>query len=307
MAEWAEILRARAPGRILTPEPLDRHCSFKVGGEADAWFEPRDEAALAEALKVLRAEGVSYIVLGGGTNVLPGDKGFRGAVIRLRESFSALGREGETMIRAGAGASLNALCEFAKREKLKGMAYAAGIPGTVGGAIACNAGTSVGDTSGIIYEIQVMNEEGLAYWVPKSRLAFSYRNTPLPEGSVVLAARLSLERGNDESLARDVIAMREATQPKGYPCAGSVFKNPKGDSAGRLIEEAGLKGAKIGGAEVSRVHANFIINKGNATAADIRKLMLKVQREVWKSLGVHLEPEIRVFGRFSEDVYGSLP
>ena len=306
MPGWIEILKERAPGKVLVSEPFNRHCSFKVGGPADAWFEPRDADALCQAVRILGGAGIPYIVLGGGTNVLPGDTGFRGAVIRLRVGFDSIVIEepGGCVIRAGAGAQLKALLDFARSEMLAGMAYAAGIPGTVGGAIACNAGTGIGDTKGVLKEIEIMGPDGETRWVAKDAIRFAYRSAAIPSGAVVLSARFGLKKGDDTKEAQKVLEKRDATQPRGFPCAGSVFKNPPGDSAGRLIDAAGLKGMRVGGAEISKVHANFIVNTGGATASEIARLMSMVKGEVKRLFKVNLEPEIWLIGGFTEGANG---
>ena len=284
---------------------LSAHTTFQVGGPADALALPRDEGELGELLGRLRAGDYGVSVLGGGANTLVRDGGVRGVVISLSKGFGALAiteEAGEETARltAGAGVKIPALVRFAAERGWAGCECLAGVPGTVGGALAMNAGTAkkfVEDAVESVRWVRLSGGEGEE--LPAKDIAFTYRSARLPEPGVVTSVRFRLHRADPEALRahlRDDARARRERQPWGLPCAGSIFRNPPGERAWRLIEAAGLKGCRIGGAEVSEVHGNFIVNRGGASAADVLALIEKIREEVRAQSGVELELELRVVG-----------
>lgn len=280
-------------------EPMAGHTSFRAGGCADIYMEPSSTEALAAAVGAVRRAGLAHLILGNGTNVLFRDEGFRGAVIST-SALAGLQVQGD-MLLAGAGAKLSAACAFAHNSGLVGLEFAGGIPGSVGGAIYMNAGAYGGEIAGCLASAQVLRQDGSVAEVPAASLGLGYRHSSLQEsGDTVLSGTFALERG-DVAAAREQLAAlnarRREKQPLELPSAGSTFKRPEGHFAAALIEECGLKGRRIGGAQVSEKHAGFIVNAGGATAADILALMALVAKEIWQQKGVRLEPEVRVVGK----------
>ncbi|MBI1724057.1 MAG: UDP-N-acetylmuramate dehydrogenase [Candidatus Tectomicrobia bacterium] len=286
-------------------ERLAPYTTFQVGGPADAFALPKDEAELVELIARCRAEGLRMIILGGGANTLIRDGGIRGVVICLVNGFREIGlvADDALLVEAGAGVKIPQLVRFAADRGLDGVECLAGVPGTVGGALAMNAGTAerfVGESVESIRWARLSG--GMVETLPASRLTFIYREARFPEPGVVTAVRFRLRRGDAEALRvylKENAALRRERQPWGVPCAGSIFRNPPGERAGRLIEAAGLKGRRVGGAEVSRVHANFLVNRGGATAADVLELIGEVQARVREAHGLDLELELKIVG---EDV-----
>lgn len=299
MKQIIEALSAFArPDQILLNEPMSRHTTFRVGGPADAMFLPESGEQVAAALKAAQSAGVPAYVIGNGSNLLVKDGGIRGLVIVLGEGMSAVSREGNT-ITAQAGASLARVAAFAQSEGLSGLEFASGIPGTLGGGCAMNAGAYGGQLSDCLVDAQVLMG-GEARTLSAAEMEMGYRTTrPLREGGVVLSARFALTADDPGAIGtrmKELNARRRDKQPLNYPSAGSTFKRPEGHFAGALIEGAGLKGRSVGGAQVSEKHAGFIINTGNATAADILGLIRLVQAEVREKYGVELETEVRIIG-----------
>lgn len=288
---------AGIPGaRVKTDVALSRLTTWGVGGPASVLVDAGAPDVLREVILRLRDGECGVLVLGNGSNVLIADEGFDGAVVRLRGGLAGISIDGET-VKAGAGVLLSTATIRAARSSLSGLEFAIGIPGTIGGAVMSNASTFAGSMAAIALEVRTMTLDGDERACEV--LEDAYREPIVPEGQVVTSAVLGLRHGvSDEirSLMREVRVRREETQPTGAATAGSVFKNPEGDSAGRLIEECGLKGRASGGAAISRVHANFIVNNGGASAADIKKLMDLAIREVADRFGVGLEPEVRLVG-----------
>ena len=297
-----DALRAALGAHVHADEPLGRHTSFRIGGPADVLVIPATAAELATVLHVARAHGVRPTLLGGGSNVLVGDGGMRGAVVKLGRGFAHLAwspRPDGAAVRVGAAVQLGRLARAAGERGLTGLEFAEGIPGTVGGALFMNAGAYGGDVSAAVEGVEALDEEGRAVAIERTDLAFGYRRSGLPPGVVVIAVRFALAADDhDRVRARmdEARSRRVAAQPHGRACAGSIFKNPTGDHAGRLIEAAGLKGARAGQARISDRHANFIVNDGGARAADVKALMDLAQRVVWERSGVWLEPEVRLVG-----------
>ena len=299
MNQLIESLSAIARGdQILENEPMSRHTTFRVGGPADVMFLPESEEQLMVALQAAKTAGVRAVVIGNGSNLVVKDGGIRGLVIVLGEGMAAVARV-ENIITAWAGASLARVSAYAQASGLSGLEFASGIPGTLGGGCAMNAGAYGGQLSDVLIDAEVLLD-GEIHTLTREELQMGYRTSlPLREGGIVLSARFALTPDDPEAIAgrmRDLNARRRDKQPLNYPSAGSTFKRPEGYFAGALIEQAGLKGRSVGGAQVSEKHAGFIVNTGGATASDILTLIAVVQDEVQARFGVRLETEVRVLG-----------
>jgi UDP-N-acetylmuramate dehydrogenase len=293
-------IRAGIVGKLRKNEPLARHTSFRIGGPAALYVECDTVADLAHTLTVLTEEDVEYTVLGKGTNVLVSDEGYPGAVIVLGCEFKRHSLENGELC-SGAAVVLAALVQEAFREGLTGLEFAVGIPGTLGGALAMNAGSRDQWIGSVVERVTLfVPGEGLQS-LRGSEVAWRYRRNDLPQRGVIVEAALRLREGDAAQIRREMEASlrrRKRTQPLSIPNAGSVFVNPEGDSAGRLIEACGLKGARVGGAQVSEVHANFIVNTGGATAGDVVELVRTIVSAVEEEHGIELRPEIRFLGSF---------
>jgi UDP-N-acetylmuramate dehydrogenase len=296
--ELARRLDAVVPGRVRAHEPLARHTSFRIGGPADVLATPDGADELAALVRAAADAGLPLTILGGGSNLLVGDGGIRGIVVKLGRGFRRVAWDAPC-VEAGAAVQLGRLARDAAARGFAGLEYAEGIPGTVGGALFMNAGAYGGEVSGAVDEVEGVGRDGVVARIPRGELAFEYRRTALPPGFLVTAVRFRLRpEAPDAVQARldGARARRIASQPHGDANAGSIFKNPPGDFAGRLVEVAGLKGTRVGGARISEAHGNFIVNEGNARAADVQALMQEAQRVVWERSGVWLEPEVRLVG-----------
>ena len=278
--------------------------TFRLGGPALCLVEPADVEQLKSVLRWLNQENLPWFILGGGSNVLFQDEGFPGVVIRLSGEFNALTVKEDSgrrlLVRAGAAVPTAGLVKFCRREGLTGLEFMAGIPGWIGGALAMNAGAHGGEISQALVDLDIVTREGMLKTLKADEVRRGYRRLDLPAGSVVTGGLFDLARTDRETVeqsVREIVARRLARQPLHYRCAGSVFKNPPGYSAGRMIEEAGLKGLTMGGAWVAREHANFIVHKGDATAAEVIELIQAVQKEIKRRYGVDLETEIKIISR----------
>lgn len=285
-------------GTLREQEPMARHTTWRVGGPADRFYQPADRDDLAAFLAMLPPDEPLFWC-GLGSNLLVRDGGLRGTVIFLSPGLTALRREGEHGVWADAGVACAKVARFAARAELVGAEFLAGIPGTMGGALAMNAGAFGGETWLVVAEVETVDRQGR--WRRRTPADFDigYRYVRGAADEWFTGVLLALRRGDGEQAMeriRQLLARRAATQPVGKPSCGSVFRNPEGDHAARLIEVAGLKGTRIGGAYVSDKHANFIINDGTATAADIEQLIAQVRRVVLEQHGVALTPEVRVIG-----------
>ncbi len=283
-------------GEIRWHEPLAFHTSLQVGGPADVLVFPADVEDVIRVVRGARMSHIPLLVLGG-TNVVIRDKGIRGIVMQLKP-LTQIQEEPQHMVYAQAGVRLPRLMQFALGRKLSGMEWAAGIPGTVGGGVVMNAGTRLGEMQDVLHAVDFVTINGKRKRIEASTLSFVYRKTMLPKGFVIGAwMQLTSAAKNTIQLAtKQYLQYRKTTQPLTLPNAGSVFKNPTGDSAGRLIEAAGLKGLRVGDAEVSLKHANFIVNRGAATADQVLLLVRKVRDRVAKKFGVRLKLEWKVVG-----------
>ena len=285
-------------GQILLDEPMSRHTTFRIGGPADVMFLPESAEQVRMAVQAARETGMPWMILGNGSNMLVRDGGIRGLVIALCEGFAGVKVEGN-IISAQAGASLARVASTAQAAGLTGLEFASGIPGSLGGGCAMNAGAYGGQLSDVLLDAEVLLD-GEIRRLGRDDMEMGYRTTmPLRSGSVVLSARFVLAPDDPAAIGermRELNARRREKQPLNLPSAGSTFKRPEGRFAGTLIEQTGLKGRSVGGAQVSEKHAGFIVNTGGATAADVIALIKVVQDEVEARFGVRLEPEVRVLG-----------
>lgn len=301
-----QALQKAFGSRVRFDEPLGRHTSFRIGGPADVWVEVADAVEIRRVQEVAAAADLPLFVLGGGTNVLVSDRGVRGIVLHLGRPLGALHWRANCTgqhVRAGAAAPLKRLVNESIDRELAGLEFAEGIPGTVGGGLLMNAGAFGGEMADVVEFVEGVDPAGALQRLPRSALRFGYRHFDLPRGFIVTHLEFSLQPDDADAIrARRAEAKRrrESHQPLGYPNAGSVFKNPPGQFAGRLLEAAGLKGCRRGGAMISHQHANFIVNVAGATAADVHWLMQEATRRVFDSSGVRLEPEIRLVGDWGE-------
>lgn len=290
--------------RVRFALPLARYTSFRIGGPADALAEPDTLEELQTLLALLNTESIPFFLLGGGTNILVSDKGVRGVVIKLGEGFNYASweeQEDVASVRVGAANSLGRFVREAVRKGYAGVEFAEGIPGSVGGGLLMNAGAFGGELSAVVETITGVHRDGSVVCLAGETLGFAYRRTALPPQFVITEIRFRLKRGSEEEIRAAMLRAqrkRQQTQPHGYPNAGSIFKNPPGTYAGRLIEATGLKGRAQGRARVSEQHANFIVNTGGASAADVKLLMEQIQRTVWEKNQVWLEPEVRLVGEW---------
>jgi UDP-N-acetylmuramate dehydrogenase len=293
------------PGlKVRVSEPLAPYTSIKIGGPADYFLEVEEHGALAQALRILDRYGTPFCLLGKGSNVLVSDLGVRGAVLRLGGKFKQIERReenGEVFITVGAAYPVAQLVREAARRGYSGLEFAEGIPGSVGGALVMNAGAYGTEMEKIVDRVEGITHKGEPLSFSREELTFSYRESHLPSGTIVTRVRMRLSKGEVEEVGlrvRELVARRKKSQPSGYPNSGSMFRNPPGDFAGRLIEAAGLKGRRMGRAEISERHANFIVNLGGAKAGEVKGLMELARAEVKKIFGIELEAEVRLLGEW---------
>lgn len=287
--------------KVLLEEPMKRHTTFRIGGPADVFIVPESVDEVRRVLEICKEEKLPYFILGNGSNLLVSDKGYRGVVIQMDRNFGDVRVEG-TEIYASAGALLSTIAVAARRESLTGFEFAGGIPGTLGGAVVMNAGAYGGELKDVLKKATVMDQDGNVFEIPVEDLEMGYRTSIVKTaGYIVLSAVLSLEKGNSEeimALTRRLSEQRISKQPLEYPSAGSTFKRPEGYFAGKLIMDSGLRGYRVGGAQVSEKHCGFVINAGDATAEDVCALMQHVKETVYDKFGVTLEPEVKFLGEF---------
>jgi len=302
LTETYNRLKASMVGVVKANEPMSRHTTFRIGGPAALIMECATLGDVAVATTILAEEGVEWTVLGKGSNVLVSDSGYDGAVITLGRDFKRHALDGDHL-RTGAGVIFAAVVQDAFKMGLSGLEFGVGIPGTVGGALAMNAGARDQWIGSIVESVTLhVPGEGLMR-ARGEEIAWGYRHTDLTDRGIILEAVLRVAESDEVDIRRAMEASlrrRKRTQPLALPSAGSVFVNPEGDSAGRLIEAAGLKGIRAGGAEFSEVHANFIVNTGGATAQDVVALICMAREAVKDSNGIELRPEIRFLGTFLE-------
>lgn len=287
---------------VLKEEPMKNHTTFRVGGPADWLVTPTEEEQIQDVVNLLRAEKVPYYVMGNGSNLLVGDKGYRGVIIQLGKNLSQVRMTEEGVLYAQAGALLSKIAAEAFAQSLTGFEFASGIPGTLGGAVMMNAGAYGGEMKHVLKDALALTADGELRVLPVEQMALGYRTSIFAQnGDIVLSAQIRLQPGNPEEIRAYMDELKEkriTKQPLEYPSAGSTFKRPEGYFAGKLIEDTGLRGFQVGGAQVSEKHCGFVINKGQATAADILSLIEQVSDRVEAKFGVRLEPEVKRIGEF---------
>lgn len=284
---------------IKLNEPMKKHTSFRVGGPAKVFLTVHSEEILSKILLALKERDLPYFVLGNGSNLLVSDYGYEGIMIYLGEEFAGIKAE-KDMIEAGAAAFLGKVARVAKEAGLSGLEFAAGIPGSLGGGIVMNAGAYGGELSQVVTRVRTMNRMGKVVTLEKNELLMGYRTSIFKmQPFVILSVTMELQKGDKQEISakmEEYTKARIEKQPLEYPSAGSTFKRPKGHFAGKLIMDAGLRGFCVGDAQVSEKHCGFVINRGNATAADIRALMNEVAKTVKEKFDVELEPEVILLG-----------
>ena len=299
--EWIRKLGEQV--EILVAEPMKNHTTFRIGGPADALALPKTPEEVAEVVRFCHEHAQPYYVLGNGSNLLVSDEGYRGLVLQLYRNFNDIQVNGET-ITVQSGAMLAAVARTAYQTGLTGLEFASGIPGTIGGAVVMNAGAYGGEMKNVLKEVTVLTKEGEVLVIPAKALELGYRTSVIPKnGWIVLGAVLQLKKGDQEQILARMEELKEqriTKQPLDLPSAGSTFKRPKGYFAGKLIMDAGLRGFTVGGAQVSEKHCGFVVNRGNATAADVWELICEVKRRVKEITGVELEPEVKLLGDFPQ-------
>lgn len=299
--EWIRKLGEQV--EILVAEPMKNHTTFRIGGPADALALPKTPEEVAEVVRFCHEHAQSYYVLGNGSNLLVSDEGYSGLVLQLYRNFNDIQVNGET-ITVQSGAMLAAVARTAYQTGLTGLEFASGIPGTIGGAVVMNAGAYGGEMKNVLKEVTVLTKEGEVLVIPAKALELGYRTSVIPKnGWIVLGAVLQLKKGDQEQILARMEELKEqriTKQPLDLPSAGSTFKRPEGYFAGKLIMDAGLRGFTVGGAQVSEKHCGFVVNRGNATAADVWELICEVKRRVKEMTGVELEPEVKLLGDFPQ-------
>lgn len=286
---------------VVSDEPMRKHTTFRIGGNADIFVRPESKEQIAEILRLCREQDVPYFILGNGSNLLVGDRGFRGVVINIMDNMNDIKVDGG-IIKAQAGAMLIKVSRAARDNSLTGLEFASGIPGTIGGAIYMNAGAYGGEMKDVVTKVTAMDAEGEIYTFGTDELEFSYRHSVIQQRDlIVLDVTMELAAGDqkiiDDRMSELAVA-RRTKQPLEYPSAGSTFKRPEGYFAGKLIMDAGLRGYRVGDAQVSEKHCGFVVNRGNATADDVIKLIDDVKAKVSEEYDVVLEPEVRMIGEF---------
>lgn len=284
---------------ILIDEPMSRHTTFRIGGPADYFLLPQNVGEVREIIRICKENQVPYFILGNGSNLLVSDEGYRGVVIQIYKNMNEIICEGNR-ITAQAGALLATIARKAMETSLTGFEFAGGIPGTAGGAAVMNAGAYGGELKDVLVEATVLKDTGEISLIPVSELEMGYRTSIIKKNDyIVLEIVIELEKGNQENIKarmRELTEQRTSKQPLEFPSAGSTFKRPEGYFAGKLIMDAGLRGYKVGGAQVAEKHCGFVINAGDATAEDVLQLMRDVKRIVKEQFGVELEPEVKMLG-----------
>ncbi len=301
MKDFITELKSLNVGIVKENEPLSSHTTIKIGGPADLFIEPSSAGNLKKTMELVREYKLNWRVIGRGSNLLVSDKGIEGVVIKLGGKVNQL-EIAETEITVGAGYSLVSLAIAAGKRGLTGLEFASGIPGSVGGAVYMNAGAHGSDISKILTEAHILFEDGTFEWLSNEEMEFSYRTSILQKKrpGIVVEAKFQLTAGNRDEINAVMQKnkdYRKDTQPWNLPCAGSIFRNPLPLYAGKLIQDSGLKGYQIGGAQISTMHGNFIVNAGNATAEDVLQLIEYVQKTIFEKHQVQMETEVEIIGR----------
>lgn len=301
MDEFISKLRELNIGTIKENEPMANHTTMKIGGPADLFIEPSSIENLAKAMELIRQFELNWRAIGRGSNLLVSDGGIEGVVIKLGRGMDHMDLNG-TELKAGGGYSLVALSTIISKKGLSGLEFASGIPGSVGGAVYMNAGAHGSDISQILTKAHVLFEDGKMGWLTNEEMEFSYRTSVLQKKrpGIVLEAVFQLTEGDREKISSAMQRnkdYRKETQPWNFPCAGSIFRNPLPEYAGQLIEKAGLKGHSIGGAQISNMHGNFIVNAGDGKAEDVLALIQHIKDTIFDMYGVKMETEVEIIGR----------
>lgn len=294
-----DLLAVVGEAKVKLDEPMSAHTTFRIGGPADVFVEPDSEERLCQVVALCRNAGVPFVCVGNGSNLLVSDDGFRGVVVSTRRGMEQL-EINDDLVKAGAGVLLGKLASECCRAGLGGLEFAGGIPGTVGGAVVMNAGAYGGEMKQVLTRVHVLMPDGSLVWISVEEMELGYRTSCIPScGGIVTAAEFKLYpkdsvqiKGEMDELGR----RRREKQPIELPSAGSTFKRPAGYFAGKLIQDAGLAGFRVGGAEVSSKHCGFVVNRGGATAADVLSLCRQVESEVYRRFGVSLEMEVKTLG-----------
>ena len=297
-----ELLCGCAGGEnVRRQEPMSLQTTFRIGGPADLFVTPGSIQAVADSIRICKETQTPYAVIGNGSNLLVSDTGYRGVIIQIGRNLNQVSVNGEE-IRAQAGAMLSVIAKTALSESLTGFEFASGIPGTLGGAAVMNAGAYGGEMKDVLTEVTVLTREGEIRTVPAGKLEMGYRTSlAAKNGWIILEAVLKFQKGDAEAIRgrmEELKMQRVTKQPLDLPSAGSTFKRPEGYFAGKLIMDAGLRGFTVGGAQISEKHCGFVVNKGGATAEDVRNLICAVQKKVQEDAGVKLEPEVKFLGEF---------
>lgn len=300
LTEFQKKIAALLPNlELRMNESMAKHTSFRIGGGAEVMAFPKTETELAELLKVSALLDCKCAILGAGTNVLAPDEGITGLVICLKDCLDGMEALSDTRIRVMAGVTMSRAAVFAANLGLSGLEFAHGIPGTIGGGIYMNAGAYGGEISQVCDRVEVMDRQGNSRWLRNAEMGFSYRHSVLETADdLVIAAEFTLTPAEPEAIKarmKELIGKRSASQPLNLPSAGSAFKRPKGGYAAALIDQAGLKGFRVGNAGISDKHAGFAVNLGGATANDVKELLQTVSDRVFEQSGIRLEPEIRIW------------
>ncbi|MBU7592019.1 UDP-N-acetylmuramate dehydrogenase [Metabacillus halosaccharovorans] len=297
---FSELTEANI-GKVLENESLAKHTTIKIGGPADIYLEPNSTDSLCKAIEIIKHRNVKWTVIGRGSNLLVADKGIEGVVIKLGAGMDDFDLNGE-ILTVGGGCSVIRLATIISKKGLSGLEFASGIPGSIGGAVYMNAGAHGSDMSNIVVKARILFDDGTIQWLSNEELEFSYRTSILQEKrpGICIEAVLQLKTGEKE----DIVAVmqknkdyRRDTQPWNYPCAGSIFRNPLPNYAGQLVEAAGLKGYQLGGAKISEMHGNFIVNAGGATAQDVLDLVAFVKKTILEKYDIKMETEVEIIGR----------
>ncbi|WP_209125816.1 UDP-N-acetylmuramate dehydrogenase [Alkalihalobacillus sp. BA299] len=300
MEQFIQQLREKDIGKVLVQEPLANHTTWKIGGPAEVLVEPKNIETLKELMGMIRKGGVPWRVIGRGSNLLVRDLGIEGVVIKLGDGISHLDINGEE-ITVGGGYSVIKLAMIISKKGLSGLEFASGIPGSVGGAVFMNAGAHGSDISQILTKAHILFEDGTMKWLTNEELEFSYRTSKLQkEKGICVEAAFQMKAGDREEIVKVMQKnkdYRRISQPWNYPCAGSVFRNPLPNYAGQLIEKAGLKGFQLGGAQVSEMHGNFIVNIEDAKADDVLSLIQHIKDTIREKFNVEIETEVEIVGK----------
>lgn len=298
---YQELCGILGEENVFTKEPMSRHTTFRAGGPADFFVTPEKEGQVRKTLSLLKEAQVPRYIMGNGSNLLVGDRGYRGVILQICKKMNRI-RIQDTVIQAQAGALLSKVAAEAQAKGLTGFEFASGIPGSLGGAAMMNAGAYGGEMKQVLIQAQILNASGEIEDVLAEEMELGYRSSVFSRnGGVILSASIQLEPGDPsaiQSRMEELKFLRTSKQPLEYPSAGSTFKRPEGYFAGKLIQDAGLRGFQVGGAQVSEKHCGFVINKDQASAMDIRSLMEQVSEKVYTRFGVRLEPEVKLIGEF---------